>query len=89
MDKVNNLENVSFEQSIAPKFNSGFNFIYNSGDWYDEFVQYSNHLNTRLFWYSNGRFVPGCQMVWYSNGGLITGLKKSVCGPKCPVYQVN
>ena len=27
------------------------------------YVQYSNHLNTRLVWCSNGRFVSGCQMV--------------------------
>ena len=39
---------------------------------------YSNHLNTKLVWYSNGRFVSGCEMVRYSNGGLKTGLKK-VC----------
>ena len=45
--------------------------------------EYSNHLNTGLVWYSNGRFVSGCQMVsenwtgenlflvqnvWYSDG---------------------
>ena len=38
---------------------------------------YSYHLNTGLVWYSNGRFVSGCQMVRYSNGGLKTGLKKA------------
>ena len=32
---------------------------------------YSNHLNTWLVWYSNGRFVSRCQMV-----RLKTGLKK-------------
>ena len=38
---------------------------------------YSNHLNTGLVWYSNGRFGSGYQMVWYSNGGLKTRLKKA------------
>ena len=38
---------------------------------------YSNHLNNGLVWYSNGRFVSGCQMVRYSSGGLKTGLKKA------------
>ena len=33
---------------------------------------YSNHLNTGLAWYSDGRFVFGCQMVRYLNGGLKT-----------------
>ena len=47
----------------------------------------SNHLKTGLVWYSNGRFVNGCQMVWYSNGGLKTGLKKPVYGSKCPVFE--
>ena len=37
---------------------------------------YSNHPNTGLVWYSNGRFVSGCQMVRYLNGGLKTGQKK-------------
>ena len=37
---------------------------------------YSNHLNTGLFWYSNGRFVSDCQMVRDLNGGLTTELKK-------------
>ena len=45
--------------------------------------EYSNHLNTGLVWYSNGRFVSGCQMVWYLNGGL----KNPVYGPKCPVFK--
>ena len=40
-------------------------------------VQYSSHLNTRLVWYSNGRFVSSCRLVRYSNGGLKTGLKKA------------
>ena len=39
--------------------------------------EYSNHLKTRLVWYLNGKFVPGCQMIWYLNGGLKTGLKKA------------
>ena len=43
---------------------------------------YSNHLNTGLVWYSNGRFVSACQMVRFSNGGLKTRLKKPVNGPK-------
>ena len=38
-------------------------------------LEYSNHLNTRLVWYLNGRFVSSCQMVRYSNGGLKTGQK--------------
>ena len=29
---------------------------------------YSNHLNTRLVRYSNGRKLSSLQMVWYSNG---------------------
>ena len=33
---------------------------------------YSNHLNTGLVRYSDGRFVLGCQMVRYWNGGLKT-----------------
>ena len=41
-------------------------------------VPYSNHLNTQIVWYSNGRFVSDCQKVRYSNGGLKTELKK-VC----------
>ena len=49
--------------------------------------EYSNHLNTRLVWYSNGRFVSGRQMVRNSNGGLKTGQKKLVYGPKCPVFE--
>ena len=48
---------------------------------------YSNHLKTRLVWYSNGRFVSGCQMVWYLNGSLKTGLKKPVYGPLCLVFK--
>ena len=49
--------------------------------------QYSNHLKSGLVWYSNGRFVSGCQLVLYSNGGLKTGLKKPVNGPKCPAFE--
>ena len=45
------------------------------------------HLKTGLVWYSNGRFVSGCQMVGYSNGGLKTRLKKPIYGPKCPVFK--
>ena len=37
----------------------------------------SNHLNTGLVWYSNGRFVSVDQMVHFSNSGLKTGLKKA------------
>ena len=39
-------------------------------------IDNSNHLNTRLVRYSDGRFVSSCQTVRYSNGGLKTGLKK-------------
>ena len=39
---------------------------------------YSNHWNTGLVWYVNGRFVSGCQMIRNSNGGLKTGLIKPV-----------
>ena len=38
---------------------------------------YSDHLSTKRVWYSNGRFVSGCQMVWYVNGGLKTSLRKA------------
>ena len=38
---------------------------------------HSNHPNKKLVWYSNGRFVSGCQMVVCFNGGLKTGLKKA------------
>ena len=38
--------------------------------------RYSNHLNTRLVWYWNVRFVSGCQMVQSSNVGLKTGPEK-------------
>ena len=40
-------------------------------------TQYRTHLNTELVWYSNGRFVSGCQMVRYLNGDLKTLLKKA------------
>ena len=59
--------------------------LYSNGQ--DHFRIYSDHLNTRLVWYLNGRFVSGCQMVWYSNGGLKTGLKKLAYGPNCPVFK--
>ena len=36
-------------------------------------VKYSNHLNTRQVWYSNGPQMSICQMVRFSNGGLKTG----------------
>ena len=42
---------------------------------------------TGLVWYSNGRFVSGCQNVRYLNGGLKTGLKKPVYGTKCLVFE--
>ena len=48
---------------------------------------YSNDLKTGLEWYSNGRFVFGCQMVGYANGGMKTGLKKPVYGPKYLVFK--
>ena len=41
---------------------------------------YSNHLNTGLVWYSNGRFVSGCQMVVWN-----LDWKKPVYGQKCLV----
>ena len=44
--------------------------------------EYSKHLNTGLVWYSNGKFVSGCQTVPYSNGGRKTELKKPVTIPK-------
>ena len=47
-----------------------------SSNW--EIDKYSNHLNTGLVWYLNGRFVSGGQMVRYSNGGLKIGIKKPV-----------
>ena len=50
--------------SLVEIHNKGFFLILNCES------QYSNHLNTGLVWYWNGRFVSGCQMVWYLNGGL-------------------
>ena len=38
----------------------------------------SNHLNTGLVWFLNGKFVSGCQWVWYLKNALKTGLKKSL-----------
>ena len=52
-------------------------------------VQYSNHLNTGLVWYSNGRFVSGCQKVLYLNGGLKTGLIKAWLWSKMSGMQVS
>ena len=49
--------------------------------------EYSNHLNTGLVWFLNGRFVSGSQMARYSHGGQKSGLKKLVYGPKCPVFK--
>ena len=49
--------------------------------------EYGNHLNIGLGWYSNGRFLSGCQMIEYFNSGLKTGLKKPVNGPKCLVFE--
>ena len=40
-------------------------------------VKYSNHLNTRQVWYSNGPKVSVCRMVQISNGVLKTGQKMS------------
>ena len=31
--------------------------------WIPNILKYSNHLNTKLVWYSNSRFVSGCKMV--------------------------
>ena len=44
--------------------------------------RYSNHLNTRQFWYSNGPNVSGCQMVWIWNRGLKNGQKMYVLWSK-------
>ena len=63
------------------------NIIRDSSNQVNPKINYSGDLNTGLVWYSNGRFVIGCQMVWYSNSGLETGLKKPVYGPKCPVFE--
>ena len=41
-----------------------------------------------LDWYSNGRFVCGCQMVRYLNGGLKTGLKKACLWSKMSGIQM-
>ena len=41
-------------------------------------IEYSNHLNTGLAWYSNGRFVSGCQMAWYLNGEYRTPILASL-----------
>ena len=49
--------------------------------------KYSNHLNTGLVWYSNVRFMSGCEIVQYSNGGPKNGLKKLVNGPKCSAFN--
>ena len=38
-------------------------------NWKIKNIVHSDHLNTGLFSYSNGRFVSGCQMVLYLNGG--------------------
>ena len=50
-------------------------------------LRYSNHLNTGLVWYSNGRSVLGCKMVWYSNGGMKTVLKKACLWSKMSGIQ--
>ena len=44
--------------------------------------EYSNHLNTALVWYWNGRFVSRCQMVFWK-----PDFKKPIYGPKCPVFE--
>ena len=44
-------------------------------------------INLR-YWYSNGRFVSGCQMVRYSDGGLKTGLKKAMQWSKMSSIQM-
>ena len=43
-------------------------------------------LSSALVWFSNGRFVSGCQMVQYLNGGLKIELKEPADGPKCPLF---
>ena len=76
-DKNNQIKAIDFQKSKHYQ-----NWFQNTQ------IEYSNHLNTGLVWYSNGRFaVSGCQMVWYSNVGLKTGLKKPVYGPKCIVLE--
>ena len=56
--------------------------------WISHSSQYSNHLNTGLIWYLNGRFVLKCvlfgciqMVVWKPDW------KKTVYGPKCPVSK--
>ena len=53
-----------------------------------QICKYSNHLNTGLVWYSNGRFVSGFQIVWYSNGGLKTGPKMYILWSKMSGFQM-
>ena len=55
--------------------------------WHLFFVDYTNHLNTGLVWYSNG-IVSGCQKVQYSNGGLKTGLEKACLWSKMSGIQM-
>ena len=49
---------------------------------------YSNHLNTGLVWFSNDRFVSGCQMMRYLNGGLKTILKNACLWSKMSSIQL-
>ena len=44
--------------------NLHLNFFFNL----NRLMACSNHMNTGLVWYSNGRFVSSCQVVQYSNG---------------------
>ena len=50
---------------------------------------YSNHLNTRLLWYSNGRFVSGCQMVRIQMVVWKPDWKKPVNSPTYPLELNN
>ena len=52
-------------------------------------LRYSNHLNTGLVWYSNGRFVSGCKMVCIQMVVWKPYWKKPVYGPKCPVFKMS
>ena len=57
-----------------------------NNNWYVDFLlfllhsSYSGDLNTWIVWYSNGIFVPSCQMVRSLNGSLKTVFKKPVYG---------
>ena len=55
-----------------------------------KFVFYSNHLNIRQVWYSNGPSMSGCRMVRILNGGLKTVQKMSVlCSKMSGIWMVR